>query len=82
MMVSAFFLPPRKMTLRWRLLEPPAVHSKLPSQAAALPVIVDTDLGNDDIFAIAYIARHPGVELLAVTVSGAAVMTPVAGLLT
>lgn len=37
---------------------------------AARPVVVDTDLGADDIVAIAYLAAAPGVDLRAVTVSG------------
>jgi inosine-uridine nucleoside N-ribohydrolase len=35
-----------------------------------LPVIVDTDGGLDDAIALAYLARAPEVDLLAVTVSG------------
>lgn len=36
---------------------------------AAVPVVVDTDLGADDLLALAYLLRHPGVEVRAVTVA-------------
>lgn len=50
--------------------------AQLESQAAALlaqpvgPVIVDTDLGNDDVLALLFLMQHPGVDLQAVTVTG------------
>lgn len=40
-----------------------------------VPVIVDTDLAGDDIVALAYLAGHPGVDLLAVSVSGTGEVT-------
>lgn len=39
--------------------------AKLPG---AVPVLVDTDLAPDDLAAIALLARHPGVEVVAITV--------------
>jgi inosine-uridine nucleoside N-ribohydrolase len=33
-------------------------------------MVVDTDLAVDDVVALSYLASHPGVDLLAVTVSG------------
>jgi inosine-uridine nucleoside N-ribohydrolase len=34
----------------------------------AVPVLVDTDLAPDDLAALAMLARHPGVEVVAITV--------------
>jgi inosine-uridine nucleoside N-ribohydrolase len=34
----------------------------------AVPVLVDTDLAPDDLAALALLARHPGVEVVAITV--------------
>jgi pyrimidine-specific ribonucleoside hydrolase len=34
------------------------------------PLIVDTDMGNDDVLALIFLMQHPGVELQAVTVVG------------
>ena len=34
------------------------------------PIIVDTDMGADDIMALAFLLEHPQVDVLAVTVSG------------
>lgn len=39
-----------------------------PKQPDAVPVVVDTDLAPDDLAAIALLVRHPGVEVVAVTV--------------
>jgi inosine-uridine nucleoside N-ribohydrolase len=38
--------------------------------AAPLPVVVDTDLSTDDVLALLYVLRRPGLDLRAVTVSG------------
>lgn len=40
----------------------------VPQRADAAPVVVDTDLAPDDLVALAYLLRHPGVRVLAVTV--------------
>lgn len=37
-------------------------------EADAVPVVVDTDLAPDDLAALALLLRHPGVEVVAVTV--------------
>jgi inosine-uridine nucleoside N-ribohydrolase len=39
-----------------------------PASADAVPVVVDSDLAPDDLAAIAYLLRHPDVDVLAVTV--------------
>lgn len=48
-----------------------------PSQPWVLPegtlprkIIVDTDLGNDDVLALLFLMQHPGVDLQAITVVG------------
>ncbi len=46
-------------------MEPPA--QKRPD---AVPVLVDTDLAPDDLAALALLVRHPGVEVVAITVPG------------
>ncbi|MDT0164658.1 nucleoside hydrolase [Actinotalea sp. AC32] len=35
----------------------------------AVPTVVDTDLGGDDLVALAYLLRHPGVDVRAITVA-------------
>lgn len=42
----------------------PAAHKR----ADAVPVLVDTDLAPDDLAALALLVRHPGVEVVAITV--------------
>jgi hypothetical protein len=37
--------------------------------ASAMPVVVDTDLGADDVVALALLLRHPGVRVEAITVA-------------
>ena len=37
----------------------------------ATPVVVDTDLGGDDLAALAFLLRHPAVDVRAITVAGA-----------
>jgi hypothetical protein len=41
-----------------------------PGPPPATPVVVDTDLGGDDLVALGFLLRHPGVEVEAVTVAG------------
>lgn len=41
-----------------------------PSAAAALPLVIDTDMAADDLTAIASVLRDPAVDLRAITVSG------------
>jgi hypothetical protein len=36
----------------------------------AIPLIVDTDFGNDDVLALLYLLQHPAVDLQAITVVG------------
>jgi inosine-uridine nucleoside N-ribohydrolase len=51
-------------------------QARIQAQTAALlnqapgPLIVDTDMGNDDVLALLFLMQHPGVELHAVTVVG------------
>ncbi|MFN2195575.1 MAG: nucleoside hydrolase, partial [Anaerolineales bacterium] len=42
----------------------------LPEGMQPRRIIVDTDLGNDDVLALLYLMQHPGVELQAITVVG------------
>lgn len=51
----------------------------LPKDDDAVPVVVDTDLGTDDLVAIAYLMRHPEVRVLAVTVPTTGLVTCPAG---
>ena len=37
--------------------------------AVATPVVVDTDLGADDLVALGFLLRHPGVHVEAVTIA-------------
>ena len=46
-----------------------------PTSADAVPVVVDSDLAPDDLAAIAYLLRHPDVEVLAVTVPTTGMVT-------
>ena len=39
-----------------------------PKRPDAVPVLVDTDLAPDDLAALAMLARHPGVQVVAITV--------------
>ncbi len=41
----------------------------------AIPVVIDSDLAPDDLAAIAFLVRHPGVEVLAITVPGTGMVT-------
>ncbi|WP_028660180.1 nucleoside hydrolase [Nocardioides insulae] len=44
-------------------------------QADAIEVVVDTDLAPDDLVALAFLLRHPGVRVLAVTVPSTGLVT-------
>lgn len=46
-----------------------------PASADAVPVVVDSDLAPDDLAAIAYLLRHPDVEVLALTVPTTGMVT-------
>ena len=41
-----------------------------PKRPDAVPVLVDTDLAPDDLAALALLVRHPGVDVVAITVPG------------
>ena len=41
-----------------------------PTSAGATPVVVDTDLGGDDLAALTFLLRHPDVDVEAITVAG------------
>lgn len=47
-----------------------SVATAAPSAAAALPLVIDTDMAADDLTAIASLLRDPAVDLRAITVSG------------
>lgn len=46
-----------------------AQQSVAPKSDKSLPVVVDTDLGADDLAALAFLLRHPGVDVRAVTIA-------------
>lgn len=48
----------------------PKTASPLPLAASKLPIVIDTDMGEDDIMAILYLLQRPDVSVLAITVSG------------
>ena len=47
-----------------------AAPSPIAGGGVARPVIIDTDMGQDDLMAIAWLLRDPSVDVVAVTVSG------------
>lgn len=50
-------------------LRPPGDLAPIPAKRAdAVDVVVDTDLAPDDLVALAYLLRHPGVRVHAITV--------------
>lgn len=55
-------------------LAPPAAK-----EGGAVDVVVDTDLAPDDLVALAYLMRHPGVRVLAITVPATGLVTCPAG---
>lgn len=48
----------------------PGTTTSAPSAAAALPLVIDTDMAADDLTAIASLLRDPAVEVRAITVAG------------
>ncbi len=50
-----------------------------PKAADAVPVVVDSDLAPDDLVSLAYLLRHPDVDVLAVTVPTTGLVTCPAG---
>ena len=51
-------------------LLPAAAPHPAPTQLAeATPVVVDSDLGGDDLVALAFLLRHPTVDVQAVTIA-------------
>ncbi len=48
-----------------------AAYAPLPPAAAPRPLIIDTDMGPDDWFAILYLLQRPEVSVKAITVTGA-----------
>ena len=51
----------------------------LPKSPGAVPVVVDSDLAPDDLVSLAYLMRHPDVDVLAVTVPTTGLVTCPAG---
>lgn len=47
-----------------------AVTPAGPTSSAATPVVVDTDLGADDLAALTFLLRHPSIEVEAITIAG------------
>lgn len=46
-----------------------------PGASERVPVVIDSDLAPDDLAAIAYLVRHPSVEVLAITVPETGMVT-------
>ncbi len=55
------------MTRRTALLLSLASLSEAPAQAAGPPVIIDTDVGSDDLMAIAFLLTRPDIRIEAIT---------------
>jgi inosine-uridine nucleoside N-ribohydrolase len=49
---------------------PTAAPSPVPTIEAGTPVVIDTDMGIDDVMAILYMLQRPEVEVKAITVAG------------
>jgi inosine-uridine nucleoside N-ribohydrolase len=54
----------------WAAAPDPTQPWTLAPGAQPVPLIVDTDLGNDDVLALLFLMQHPGVDLQAITVVG------------
>src|SRR5438477_6731874 len=56
------------MTRRTALLSA-AFAARAPAQVEAIPVIIDTDVGSDDLIAIAFLLARPDIRVEAITVA-------------
>lgn len=66
--VACLMQPQQKPVLTSRTL--PLSESALSAQAATTSVIVDTDMGADDMMALLYLLQKPDITIKAITVSG------------
>jgi inosine-uridine nucleoside N-ribohydrolase len=48
----------------------PSIDDELIAVGTPVPVILDVDMAHDDMFAALFLLAHPGVDVLAITVSG------------
>jgi pyrimidine-specific ribonucleoside hydrolase len=51
-------------------LPPTPNYIQLADQEEPIHLVIDTDMGMDDVIAILYLLQHPGVEVEAITISG------------
>lgn len=61
------------------IVPPGELASPPPKEPGAVDVVVDSDLAPDDLVALAYLMRHPEVNVLAVTVPATGLVTCPAG---
>ena len=62
--------PPPSPLLHRTPTPPTAAPSPVPTTEAGTPVVIDTDMGIDDVMAILYMLQRPDVEVKAITVAG------------